>query len=334
MIGQSRAGVCSLTRREAKVDGLGFGRVSPTESERSGQHSIAALGSVALDTIETSTDRRDRILGGSATYFAAAARLASRVGVISVVGDDFEERHEAALRSLGIDTTMLDRMPGNSYAWHGRYGPDFSNASTVHRDVGVIDGYEPPLHAAQGHQGLFLGAMDPSIQRRLLKSSTDVTLTALDSREAWIDESREGIVALTALVDFVFLNNFELLSLTGQTSVKRGAEALLRSGTGCVIVKCGADGAALYTGRHRLSVPACETTVVDPTGAGDAFAGGFMGGLIGSERRDLDALGDCLRYGAAMASVALESFGIEALSNLNNTELRRRAALVEWSTEA
>jgi sugar/nucleoside kinase (ribokinase family) len=333
MVSRSRAGKRSSTRPQARVDRLGLGRVSPTVSERSGQRSIAVLGSVALDTIETPAERRDRILGGSATYFAAAARLTTGVGVISVIGDDFQPEHEAALQSLGVDTTMLERKPGNSYAWHGRYGADYANAMTVRRDIGVIDGYSPPADAARGHQALFLGAMDPSIQLSLLESSTEAELTALDSRESWIDEAGEGLLKLATLVDFVFLNSFELSALTGQASVERGAETLLGAGAGCVIVKRGVDGAALYSDGHRLTVQACETVVVDPTGAGDAFAGGFMGVLIGGNRSDPTALGDGLRYGAAMASVALESFGIESLSRLSQYDLKRRADSVEWEIE-
>ncbi len=307
--------------------------MSPTPSERSGQDSIAVLGSVAIDTVETPYARRDRILGGSATYFAAAARLTTGVGLIGVVGDDFRPEYQTALERLGIDTTMLERRIGNSYAWHGRYGADFANATTVRRDVGVIEGYSPPANAAQGHQGLFLGAMDPSIQLQLLNASPEVELIALDSREAWIEGARDQVMALAARVDVALLNSFELSALTGQTSVGQGAETLLKAGAGCVVVKRGADGAELYSAGCKITVPACDTVVVDPTGAGDAFAGGFMSVLVGDRRRDPTVLGDGLRYGAAMASVALESFGIEALSALSHDDLRSRADSVESEIE-
>ena len=316
----------SCARPLSSVD-LGYGpeinrdAVDPT--------AISVLGSVALDTIETPWDRRERLLGGSATYFAAAARLFTAVKIVSVVGEDFLPRDEAELASLGVDLSGLERLPGKTYAWHGSYGSDFANATTVARQVGVIGDYTPPADLGADEEALFLGATDPAIQRQVLDASARTTLSALDSREAWIEQSGPELLALCDRVDFVILNVFELAALTGRGSTEDGAAMLLAAGARGVIVKQGAAGAALYAENLTLSVPAYETTVVDPTGAGDAFAGGFMGTLAGSHSRDVEALRDALRHGAAMASVALESFGIEALAGLDRDELALRADALE-----
>ena len=281
--------------------------------------------------METPAARGERLLGGSATYFAAAARLATTVQIVSAVGEDFNAEDELALQELGLDTSYLERRPGSTYAWHGRYGVDFANATTVAREVGVIDGYVPRIPAASHGGGLFLGAIDPLIQRRALDGVPEMALTALDSREAWIEQHRAVVLALSDQVDFVFLNSFELALLTGQDSVEAGARALLRRGDARVVVKRGADGATLYDGETVLSVPAFGTTVVDPTGAGDAFAGGFVGALASAGGREAasETLGDALRYGAALASFTLESLGVGSLAKLTREQLDQRADAIE-----
>jgi sugar/nucleoside kinase (ribokinase family) len=298
-------------------------------NERGGALSIAALGSVAFDTIETPADTRHRLLGGSATHFAVAVQLFTSVRMISVVGDDFGPKDDAVLRSLGIDIALVERRKGPTYAWHGRYGGDYANATTVARDVGVIDEYTTPAEWQHGCGGLFLGAMDPTIQRSLLDRSSKVSLTALDSRESWIAGAPDQILKLASEVDFVFVNTFELMALTGHSSPERGATDLMQRGARCVIVKRGERGASLCTPERILSVPAHRASVVDPTGAGDAFAGGFIGVLA---RGDIDGdrpLEEALRYGAATASFAVEGFGIEPLVTLGVEDLQRRADSIE-----
>jgi sugar/nucleoside kinase (ribokinase family) len=287
---------------------------------------ITVLGSVALDTIETPRGRRDRLLGGSATHFAAAARLCAPVSIVGAVGEDFLAAEEEALVALGVDLSALARLPGRTYAWHGRYGADFANATTVERHVGVVDDHLPAAVGATGC--LFLGAMDPVIQRHALDSSPAVKLSALDSRESWIAESPELVLELCGRTDFVILNAFELAALTGRESTDEGIAALLEAGAGSVIVKRGAEGASLHSGEQTISVPAPPVELIDPTGAGDAFAGGFLGALAetGTGTPDLAA---ALRLGAAMAAFALEGFGIEALVEVTREEVDARAAAIK-----
>ena len=197
----------------------------------------------------------------------------------------------------------------------------------------MIDDYSPPAELGVGEGGLFLGATDPLIQRSALDASGRAVLSALDSREAWIEQSGAELLAICDRVDFVILNVFELAALTGKRSIADGAAALLAAGAEGVIVKRGADGAQLFAEDLTLSVPAYETAVVDPTGAGDAFAGGFMGTLVGARTREVGILRDALCHGAALASFALEGFGIETLVHLDRAAVTHRAGVVEERTQ-
>lgn len=293
--------------------------------------SVAVIGSIALDTIDTPRGRRERLLGGSATYFAAAVRFFTRVRMIGVVGDDFGAEDETSLRGLGIDTTLLERRSGRTYAWHGRYDDDYANARTIARDVGVFENYRPRLPADSGDlTGLFLGAIAPALQRYVMETWPDVPLTALDTRESWIDEERAAVIALASRVDLLFLNLFELKALTGHHDPDASARGLVDAGSRCLVVKRGAAGAVAYTREGRVSVPAYPTTVVDPTGAGDAFAAGFIGAsLARSEHDGMATLRTALRYGAALASLALEDFGVDSLARATRDEVDARASRLE-----
>lgn len=291
---------------------------------------VAVIGSVARDTIETSEARREGLLGGSATFFAAAARLLVPVWLVGVVGDDFEPEDDAQLAALGVDTRLLERRPGRTYAWYGRYDAAFANATTVSRHVGVFEDYSPLLPPAPELTALFLGAIAPAVQSRVLDAWPDVPLCALDTREAWIDEARADVLDLAARVDWLIVNTFELAAMTGSEDVAAGVRELSGRGVRRVVVKKGAEGADLFCGDRRLSVPAYRTRVVDPTGAGDAFAGGFVGTLAGArDPEEPGALAGALRRGAALASVALEGFGIQSLAALKGAELEARATALE-----
>lgn len=293
--------------------------------------SVAVVGSVARDTIETPGRTQKDLLGGSATFFAAAARFFVDTRIIGAVGSDFRHGDERALREMNADTAFLERRRGRTYAWHGRYGADFANATTVERDVGVFDGYMPRLPAKPPDvDALFLGAISPALQKHVLESWPCVDLSGFDSREAWIREATSEVLALTSQVDVVFLNSFELAALTGCREAGAGARVLLRNGARTVVVKRGADGAELHSEGLELAIPACDTKVVDPTGAGDAFAGGFIGTMVGSgERNKTETLRRALRYGTALASIAVEGFGIETLVSVAPAELEARAAALE-----
>ena len=292
--------------------------------------SVAVIGSIALDTIDTPSGRRERLLGGSATYFAAAARFFTAVRMIGVVGDDFNAQDEGALHGLGVDTTLVERRRGRTYAWHGRYGDDYANASTIARDVGVFEDYRPRLPTPFADlTALFLGAIAPPLQSHVLDAWPDVPVTALDTRESWIEEERPALTALASRVDLLFLNVYELQALTGRGDPDEAARSLVEVGSRCLVVKRGADGAVAYTRDGRISVPAYRTSVVDPTGAGDAFAGGFIGICLASPKRDGATLRTALRYGAALASLALEGFGIDSLARATRDEVDARAAGLE-----
>jgi len=295
---------------------------------------VAVVGSVALDTIETPHGRREGVLGGSATFFAGAARFFAPVRIVGVVGDDFRAEDERLLHDLGVDTALLDRRPGRTYAWHGRYGPDYANATTIGRHTGVFEDYSPQLPAAPELGALFLGAIAPPLQKHVLESWPDVPLAALDTREAWIEEARHDVLELSARVDWLIVNVFELAALTGQEAIEAGVEELFGRGVRGIVVKRGAEGATLFCGSTRLSVPAVRASVVDPTGAGDAFAGGFVATIGHARDGDhVDAWAQGLRRGAALASVTVEGFGLEALAAVDRGELDERADAIEVRAE-
>jgi sugar/nucleoside kinase (ribokinase family) len=295
---------------------------------------VAVVGSVALDTVETPHGRRERLLGGSATFFAAAARFFAPVRLVGAVGDDFGPEDEGLLVELGLDTALLDRLPGRTYAWHGRYGSDYANATTIARDTGVFDDYAPQLPATPDLGALFLAAIAPRLQRHVLESWPDIPLAALDTREAWIEEARGEVLELAARVDWVIVNMFELAALTGQGAIEAGVQVLFGRGARGIVVKRGAEGATLFAGGTQLSVPALQTRVVDPTGAGDAFAGGFVATVAHASDGDhADVWARALRHGAALASVTVEGFGLEALATVEQAELEARAGAIEVRAE-
>jgi len=295
---------------------------------------VAVIGSVALDTVETPHGIREGLLGGSATFFAAAARFFAPVRVVGVVGDDFRPEDERLLHELGVDTALLDRRPGRTYAWHGRYGPDYANATTISRDTGVFENYSPQLPAEPELGALFLGAIAPPLQRHVLESWPEIPLAALDTREAWIEEARSDVLELSARVDWLIVNVFELAALTRLETMEAGVQELFRRGVRGLVVKRGAEGATLFCGETRLSVPAYRTRVVDPTGAGDAFAGGFVATIAHAPDADgANLLAEGLRRGGALASVTVEGFGLEALATVERAELDARANAIEVRVE-
>ena len=295
---------------------------------------VAVVGSVALDTVETPHGCREGLLGGSATFFAAAARFFAPVRVVGAVGDDFPATDERLLHELGVDTALLDRRPGRTYAWHGRYGSDYANATTIARDTGVFEDYSPQLPAAPELGALFLGAIAPPLQQHVLESWPDIPLVALDTREAWIEEARIDVLSLSARVDWLIVNVFELAALTGHEAMEPGVQELFGRGVRGIVVKRGAEGATLFCDGRMLSVPAFRTRVVDPTGAGDAFAGGFVATIASAHDGDrVSALAQGLRRGAALASVTVEGFGLEALAAVERAEIEARAAAIEVKAE-
>jgi sugar/nucleoside kinase (ribokinase family) len=286
------------------------------------------VGSVAFDALETPFGSRARILGGAATHFAVAARFFTEVRVVGVVGEDFGQAELDVFQSRGIDIDDLEQVPGKSFFWHGRYDTDMSVAETLDTQLNVFADFDPKLSPKTRESNvLFLANIQPDLQRRVRGQCTAASLVGLDSMNYWIDSARGSLEQAIRLVDVLVLNDAEVRMLTGEPNLAKAAKQIRELGPRVVLVKQGPYGAYMYTAEGFFSVPAYPLeTVVDPTGAGDAFAGGFFGYL--------DALGDpapsendlrCATvYGSVLASFIVEDFGNERLQRLTEGEIAQR----------
>ena len=289
---------------------------------------LVAVGSIAYDSLETPFGRRDRALGGSAVHFSLAARLFTEVGVVGVVGDDFDGG--PVLGDRGIDTTGIQVVEGGTtFAWEGRYGYDLNVAETLDTRLGVFEHFDPelsPEHAAA--PVLFLGNIVPDIQRKV-RAQSQAGFVALDSMNLWIDIARDSLVAAMGEVDCVILNDGEARQLTGEATLTKAARAIAGFGPRIVVIKRGEYGAALFTEDRFFGVPGYPLEeVFDPTGAGDSFAGGFVGYLAatGQTDPDLEHLRRAVAYGSIVASFNVEEFGTERVQRLTRDEVEERVA--------
>jgi sugar/nucleoside kinase (ribokinase family) len=277
---------------------------------------ITVVGSIAYDAVSTPSGTRERMLGGAATHFALAASLFDQVTVVGRVGEDFDAFD--ALRTRGTDTRDVERVPGRTFFWRGEYGDDLNARRTLDTQLGVFAGFAPELseHARSCH-ALFLANIQPQLQRAVLDQCPGARFVALDSMDLWIETERDALLDVVADVDCVILNDAELRALTGRATVAAAARAL---GPRVVVVKLGEYGAALYADGDFFALPAYPLEhVVDPTGAGDTFAGGFVGCVA----RGADLRG-ALAHGVALASFNVEAFGTERVAALDPSALAPR----------
>jgi sugar/nucleoside kinase (ribokinase family) len=290
--------------------------------------SLTAVGSIAFDSVRTPFGERERMLGGSAVHFALAASFFTEVHVVGPVGDDFGEEHTELLRSRGVDTSDIERVSGGeTFFWRGHYEHDLNVAHTDDTQLGVFAEFEPKLsEASAGADTLFLGNIQPDLQRRVRAQCGAARFAALDSMNLWIDTARESLVGAISEVDCVILNDAEIRMLIGQPNLARAARELMAMGPSVVVAKRGEYGAALFTAEGFFALPGMPLEDVrDPTGAGDSFAGGFLGyldghgGELGSE-----ALRRAMAYGTVLASFNVEEFGTERVSSLQRDEVDAR----------
>lgn len=289
--------------------------------------SVTVVGSVAFDSLETPFGVRERILGGTATHCSVAASFFTDVCVVGVVGEDFGEAELEVFRSRGIDTTDLQRVAGKSFHWKGYYEDDMNVAHTLDTQLNVFANFEPTLsEAARDARILFLGNIQPELQRHV-REQCGTAFAGLDSMNFWIDSARESLAEAMRSVDCVILNDAEVRMFTDEPNLARGARQILELGPRVVLMKQGVYGACLYTQEAFFSVPAYPLeTVVDPTGAGDSFAGGFFGYLDSLGKDDFadSELRQATVYGSVLASFAVEEFGNERLQRLTHDEIAAR----------
>jgi sugar/nucleoside kinase (ribokinase family) len=300
--------------------------------------SLTVVGSIAFDTVSTPFGERERMLGGSAVHFALAASFFTEVNVVGPVGDDFGDEHLEILAKRRIDTSDIERVPGGqTFFWRGHYDHDMNVAHTDDTQLNVFADFEPKLSPESCEaQMLFLGNIQPDLQRRVRKQSS-ASFAGLDSMNLWIDTARESLVAAIAEVDCLLLNDAELRMLTSEANLVQAARATMAMGPSVIVAKRGEYGAVLFTDEGSFAIPGLPLEDVrDPTGAGDSFAGGFLGYLdavrVGGSHDDR-ALRRAMAYGSVMASFNVEDFGTSRVANLEPSEVAERLAEFKRLTE-
>ncbi|MFY9264782.1 MAG: PfkB family carbohydrate kinase [Solirubrobacterales bacterium] len=295
--------------------------------------SLAVVGSIAFDAVKTPFGERERMLGGSAVHFSLASSFFTDVSVVGPVGDDFGPDEYAILQGRGIDTSGIETIPGGkTFFWRGHYEYDLNTAHTDDTQLNVFGDFAPKLNdAAKSADVLFLANIQPDLQRAVREQCDAAKFVALDSMNLWIDTARDSLIETIKLVDAVFMNDAEIRMLTGQSNLVRAARELLELGPRLVIAKQGEYGAALFSEAGFFALPAYPLEdVIDPTGAGDSFAGGFLGYVAQhfDEGAELDdhAIRRAMTYGSTMASFNVENFGTERVRALTGDEISERFA--------
>lgn len=288
--------------------------------------SLVVVGSVALDTVETPKGRADDVLGGAALYFSLAASFFTAVRMVGVVGADFPRATLDELRQRGIDLAGVEEAPGSTFRWTGRYHEDVNVRDTLHLDLGVFADFRPKLpEAYRDSQYVFLANIDPVLQASVLDQLPAPGLVGCDTMNHWIVESRPALTALLARVGILVINDEEARLLSGERNVVRAAARILEMGPRAVLIKRGEYGVIQFAGSSVFAVPAFPLEdVTDPTGAGDCFAGGFMGELARSGDRSPAGLRRAIVYGSVMGSFVVEDFGPRRLLRLTRDDVERR----------
>jgi sugar/nucleoside kinase (ribokinase family) len=300
--------------------------------------SITVVGSIAYDAVRTPFGERRRMLGGAATHFALAASFFDTVRPVGPVGGDFATED---LRTLSVRGTITDDVVtvpgGETFFWSGVYGDDLNSRETLATELGVFADFQPRLSpAARACEVLFLANIQPSLQASVLDQCDGPRFTALDSMNLWIETARAELIAVIERVDCVILNDAEIRQLTGRHTLPDAARELLELGPEAVIAKQGEYGAALFTRDGFFSLPAYPlVSVVDPTGAGDTFAGGLVGYVAAARERTVsrELLAGAMAYGTALASFNVQEFGTERLARLSFDEVHARVAELHRFTQ-
>jgi sugar/nucleoside kinase (ribokinase family) len=291
---------------------------------------------VAFDAVRTPFGERERMLGGSAVHFSLAASLFTETVIVGRVGEDFGDAELSLLRERGVGIDGVERVEGGrTFFWRGHYDYDLNVAHTDATELGVFEDFSPELSAAEAEaELLFLGNIQPDLQIRVREQCRSPAFVALDSMNLWINTARDSLVRAIGGVHAVLMNDAEIRMLTGEANLLKAARALIGMGPELVVAKQGEYGAALFTEDSFFALPAYPLEdVADPTGAGDSFAGGFMGYLATQDgARHAETLRRAMTYGTTVASFCVEGFGTERVSTLNRPEVDERAAAIAEMT--
>ncbi len=287
---------------------------------------ILVIGSVALDSVETPFGRKEGVLGGSATYFSTAASYFAAVKLVAVVGEDFPTEHRQFLGDRNIDLSGLQTRPGETFRWKGRYGYDLNEAHTLETHLNVFETFHPEV--PEGYHDspfVFLANIDPELQLEVLKQVDKPRLIACDTMNFWIDGKREALINTLGHVDILIINEAEVRQLADEANLVKAARMILAHGPKTLVVKRGEYGVLVFGEHSIFSAPAYPLEeVFDPTGAGDTFAGGFMGYLAATNNLSDEAVRKATVFGSVMASFTVEDFSLDRLRSLCWEEIEDR----------
>ncbi len=288
--------------------------------------SLLVVGSIALDSVQTPFGSNADALGGSAVFFSCAASILHPVQVVGVVGEDYPEEALVRLAERGMDLRGVERAEGESFRWKGKYSYDLQNRETLETRLGVFAAFDPRIpEEFRDARYVFLGNIDPELQLRVLDQIHQPRLVACDTMNYWIHGKRDALLELLERIDVLLVNDAEARELSGDWNVYRAARWIVEAGPSTVVVKQGVYGAVLYESDHLFYIPAFPLEeVFDPTGAGDAFAGGFMSHLARTDDLSPDNLRRAVVYGSAMGSFAVERFSIDRFNEVGPAEVTAR----------
>jgi len=287
---------------------------------------IVVVGTVAFDTVETPFGRGENVLGGSATYFSTSASFFTDVSLVAVVGEDFPDEHVRFLLSRDINTDGLQRIPGKTFHWTGKYGYDLNEAQTIDTQLNVLTEFKPDLpESYRAAEYLFLANIDPDLQMEVLEQMHRPKLVACDTMNFWISSKPEALRRVLQKVDIVVINEGEARQFTGEANLVKAARQIIALGCKRLVVKRGEYGVLMFTADSVFAAPAYPLEeVFDPTGAGDTFAGGFMGFLANTGDLSEEGLRQAIVFGSVMASFNVEDFSLDRMKRLDYKEIEAR----------
>ena len=288
--------------------------------------SLLVIGTLAYDTVETASDQRDNALGGSAMYFSVASALYTCPALVGVVGQDFREEDMELMRARGVDCAGVEQVEGKTFRWGGRYEPDWNTRHTTFTELNVLEHFDPKVpDASKDAKFVFLANAAPAVQARALDQVNAPTFVMADTMNLWIDVALDDLKALIRRVDGLILNDEEARMLTGENNLIRAAQQVMGMGPRFVIVKKGEHGAFLMGENVHFALPAYPVgTVIDPTGAGDCFAGGFMGAVAEAGSIEPDVLRRAMVHGTITASFCVQGFSVEDIGSRTRAEIDAR----------
>jgi len=289
---------------------------------------IIVVGSVAFDDIETIKGKHNQLLGGSGVYFSLGASLFTKIHLIGIVGDDFSQDYINMFHSKSISTDYLVHAKGATFSWGGKYSHDFNHRDTLFTELGVFENFKPKINIDSINKPiLFLANIQPSLQMDVINQVTNPSLIVMDTMNLWIDNDLNMLIKVIKKTDILLINDEEAIQLTNSTNLNQAGEELLAMGLEYVVIKKGKEGSLIISENDNIHIPAVPNIdVFDPTGAGDSFAGGFLGYIASNQEFNII---NAVKYGTAIASYTVSAFGINGIKNLGLDNIKKRVKLIE-----